>query len=465
MMKKMLLFFSTLILANIVLAQVEVTPGEGTLSAAILSAVDGDVLLLAPSGVYTEGTESEFGTIINKSITIKVDGDGTDRAIVKMETPYVDGTTEPEFFVMGDSSSLIFSGIEFDGGIITGTTANTKNFINFTMGDAPIETFINKIDIDNCYIHDLHFDGEVIVAGSQDMASYLVIDSTFINNSIIEKTGTVYYTKYAGSNFFSLTNSTLNTIKSYGIRISGPGNHQLFDNTPTVIIDKTTWYNIGTQDQREILLLEYGPNISPWSVTNSIFVKQNHGGGANPENGKTCINLKETTGDSLATITNIVWWDVGATRTSKWMDHTVSDTMEIDPQFLDPDNGDFTLPPYSPLLSYGTDGGPIGDPRWATNLSVEAGAETLPVNFTLKQNFPNPFNPTTRISFDLKLAGHTALKVYDMLGQEIAILENNVLKKGVHHYSFNAANIPSGIYFYQLISSGMMDTKKMLVIK
>jgi hypothetical protein len=322
------------------------------------------------------------------------------------------------------------------------------------MGEFPGPANIKMIRVENCYIHDLTSD--VIAAGNSDMRGNVIVDSTFVDNCIMENTATSVYYKYAGANFVKVTNSTFHNLNSYGIRIAGPGESNLPNNTPTVVIDHTTWYNIGVgDDQREIIQLEKGPNLNPWTVTNSIFVKQ-----VNKD--RTVINLKETTGDALATVTNICLWDVGKIN---WRSHTVRDTITMDPEFADPDNGDFTLPVGSLILKFGSDGGPIGDLRWATNAtSVKRKENALPGEFSLRQNYPNPFNPTTMISFILENAGQTKLTVYDFLGREIAVLVNSKLSAGEHKISFDADKLPSGIYLYCLKSAGQTLTKKMTVL-
>ncbi len=74
----------------------------------------------------------------------------------------------------------------------------------------------------------------------------------------------------------------------------------------------------------------------------------------------------------------------------------------------------------------------------------------VPTTLTLEQNYPNPFNPSTRISFSLPEAGRVSLKVFDVLGQQVATLVNEQREAGVHHVNFAPQNIPSGMYFYVL---------------
>ena len=88
-----------------------------------------------------------------------------------------------------------------------------------------------------------------------------------------------------------------------------------------------------------------------------------------------------------------------------------------------------------------------------------------PQNYILEQNYPNPFNPKTEIQFNLAKNGHTRLNVYNMLGQNVATLVNDVLVAGIHKVSFNAVDLPSGVYFYQIQSGQFSMGRKMLLVK
>jgi hypothetical protein len=88
-----------------------------------------------------------------------------------------------------------------------------------------------------------------------------------------------------------------------------------------------------------------------------------------------------------------------------------------------------------------------------------------PEEFSLKQNFPNPFNPSTKISWQSPVAGHQSLRVYDVLGKEVAILVDEFSNAGSYEIDFDASNLSSGVYFYQLKSVDFLQTKKMILIK
>lgn len=88
-----------------------------------------------------------------------------------------------------------------------------------------------------------------------------------------------------------------------------------------------------------------------------------------------------------------------------------------------------------------------------------------PESHSLEQNYPNPFNPATTIGFYLAQEDQVELRVYNILGEQVALLKNGVFTKGYHSITFNAADQPSGIYFYMLKTSASTITKKMILLK
>ncbi len=86
-------------------------------------------------------------------------------------------------------------------------------------------------------------------------------------------------------------------------------------------------------------------------------------------------------------------------------------------------------------------------------------------SYTLSQNYPNPFNPTTRIQYTIKTPGMVSLKVYDVIGNEVATLVNRDEQTGSYEVSFDGSRLASGIYYYKLTSNGFVQTKKMILLK
>jgi len=95
----------------------------------------------------------------------------------------------------------------------------------------------------------------------------------------------------------------------------------------------------------------------------------------------------------------------------------------------------------------------------------EASGTELPKKFSLDQNFPNPFNPSTIIGYQLPANTIVTMKVYDVLGREVKMLVNERQSAGSHSVRFSAANLPSGVYFYRLDAGTYHDTKKLLLLK
>jgi photosystem II stability/assembly factor-like uncharacterized protein len=113
---------------------------------------------------------------------------------------------------------------------------------------------------------------------------------------------------------------------------------------------------------------------------------------------------------------------------------------------------------FNSMLIKTTNGGfdPIG---------IEPISAEIPNKFLLHQNYPNPFNPATKIKFSLPKAGLVSLKIYNLLGQQVSELVNQNLNAGVYEYNFDGAGLPSGVYFYRLETGGVIETKRMMLIK
>jgi len=125
----------------------------------------------------------------------------------------------------------------------------------------------------------------------------------------------------------------------------------------------------------------------------------------------------------------------------------------------------------------------IGFRQWVTNASVDGASFTLdlvkstamlvgvknekqvPSTFSLSQNYPNPFNPVTNISYSIAGKGFVSLRVYDLLGREVAVPVNEIKNPGTFIISYNASNLSSGVYYYKLQSGEFTDLKSMILIK
>jgi hypothetical protein len=148
--------------------------------------------------------------------------------------------------------------------------------------------------------------------------------------------------------------------------------------------------------------------------------------------------------------------------------------------FISSDNGSIWTPVMSGLLNSfvndlaicGTNlfAATAGAGVWKRPLSemitdVENTQHHIPTRFALGQNYPNPFNPTTTITFSIGTYSYTSLRVYDVLGREVATITSGELPAGSYTKQWNASSLPSGIYFYCLQVGSLTETKKLVLLK
>lgn len=100
-----------------------------------------------------------------------------------------------------------------------------------------------------------------------------------------------------------------------------------------------------------------------------------------------------------------------------------------------------------------------------TSINVDDDSAAIPTKTQLLPNYPNPFNPSTTISFELSNQSTVLLEVFDLLGQRIAVLENSTLKEGKYEKEFNASGLSSGIYIYRFQAGSVVQSRKMVLIK
>ena len=103
--------------------------------------------------------------------------------------------------------------------------------------------------------------------------------------------------------------------------------------------------------------------------------------------------------------------------------------------------------------------------QFGTLTGVENSSNSIPTSFNLKQNFPNPFNPTTKIVYSIPKSSDVSLKVFNVLGQEVATLVNQQQNAGFYSVNFDAGSLASGIYIYRIQAGSFVSTKKMTLLK
>ncbi|MBK7497597.1 MAG: T9SS type A sorting domain-containing protein [Ignavibacteriales bacterium] len=104
------------------------------------------------------------------------------------------------------------------------------------------------------------------------------------------------------------------------------------------------------------------------------------------------------------------------------------------------------------------------DGTFAYSQEVEVDID-LPLDYSLDQNYPNPFNPTTTIRYAIPEDNFVSIKLYDVLGNEVITLVNEQKQAGRYEMLFNASNIASGVYYYQINSGSFTQTRKLMLMK
>ena len=98
-------------------------------------------------------------------------------------------------------------------------------------------------------------------------------------------------------------------------------------------------------------------------------------------------------------------------------------------------------------------------------LLIISGEIVAPIEYALEQNYPNPFNPSTMIKFSVPEATNVTLTIYNILGQKVTELVNTKLEAGNYSYQWDAGNVATGMYIYELRTNKFVSTKKMLLLK
>lgn len=145
------------------------------------------------------------------------------------------------------------------------------------------------------------------------------------------------------------------------------------------------------------------------------------------------------------------------TRTGRWYRYFENDSIEVSDV-----NQNVALAP-GEFFIYTT--AKLPDQEKGITTDVEEFQDQMVYSFALEQNYPNPFNPTTSIQYSVNSSQYVILKIYDVLGNELATLVNEVQPAGAYKVGFDAAQFSSGVYFYQLRQNNSVITKKMILVK
>jgi photosystem II stability/assembly factor-like uncharacterized protein len=155
--------------------------------------------------------------------------------------------------------------------------------------------------------------------------------------------------------------------------------------------------------------------------------------------------------DSYSTVDSILYTTDGG---ENWITQSVESSVLKSIYFIDEYNG--WIVGDSGVVFHTTTGGVV---------SVEGETNSIPNNFNLTQNYPNPFNPSTKIKYSIPQTSNVLIKVFDILSNEIETLVNDEKQTGTYELTWNATNLPSGVYFYRLKAGDFVETKKMVLLR
>ena len=270
---------------------------------------------------------------------------------------------------------------------------------------------------------------------------------------------------------FTVRNCTFINVRGPNIKIGGDADSTTVD--PPILLENLTFYGSATKaiNEREFsnsvirnILITYPINGNDKEKSLIYFERE----------GSTLANVdsfacERVVGTDTVTILDAYIAGVPSSYSISWGKGTIdlSTLYGIDPQFADPNNWNFTIPAGNALLTLGHDGLGIGDRRWTGQITGirEINNGQVPSDFSLSQNFPNPFNPQTKIQFSLAKASNVSLIVYNVVGEEVAQLVNEFKNVGNFEYTFDSAGLSSGVYFYTLKTADFVSTKKMILMK
>ena len=416
-----------------------VAAGQNTLMDAVDAAEAGDIIELTDAGgEYLNDDQIN----VRVPLTVRAADGLAERPVVMNNEP--DESARSVFRIY---NSLHLDGIEIDGQ--AGTDFNAKYLLRID-GDAVDSSMVLKVT--NSYLHD-------VVAGSDGnfLRHYpgTFADSLIFRNSIFNISGKEgIRSKDESSNsglynfgYFEVTNSTFANTRQAAIYIyAGDGDASTPE--PEVVMDRITCHNCGHGNGRAF----YPRGFQNVMITNSIIANSKMDSEFSVKlEGNSMISHSDT----------FMVAPVVLNGTS-----TATDMYNIDPEFVDPDNLDFSIPMANALRMAGTDGMGIGDMRW---LADRTSIETLEIpeerGFVLGQNYPNPFQSQTTIPYRMERQGHVTLEVFDLLGRRVAQIREGFESAGSHTATVSMDRQAPGTYFYKLSVDGQVTWRKLVVAR
>lgn len=388
------------------------------------------------SSLFLDGTSNNNGTIKGVSIRGGSDPFGGGLVLMGSSPTFEEVIIEGNNAEIGGGVYISNSDASFKNCTIRNNGANIGGGVYIT--DAT-PTFLNVSILDN-----IAYWGAGLYSENSEPT---IQESKFSGNTAYIEGGGVYQTGGMGSIEWTLFENNQGfdyggcivaheaTIDLNQITISknysGTGSALAFHSSAVSILNSILWNNEG-----QLFYIPDGSGLTSLNI-----------GYTDIEGGTTMLNELSNT---LLDITG--------------------DIYDLDPEFCSPTSNNFSLSNHSPLWTVSNEGGVVGAVSDSCQVLTTIDQDPILSTFNLSQNFPNPFNPSTRIEFSLEAESYHQLNVYDIQGVWVATLSQGFLGSGRHQVQWKGTNhfgeiLPSGIYLYTLQTPSGQLTRKMMYIK
>ncbi len=443
--------------------EVPATAGSDTLHGAIEYANEtagmDTIELITSGGLYI--TEESSVNKIRKPLIIRAASGLAEKPIIQNKK--TDASTRILFEIV-DGGSLTLMGLELDG--LADTDTNAKYAIRTDDDPQAGATGISvtnpyTLKVINCYFHDVvkGSDGNFFRAYKYTFADSVIFRGCIFENCGKEGIRLKEYYDMEGSGFyqvkyFEVTNCTFWNTKNEAIVVYA-GDNEPNTTGPTIRINHCTFENCGYNNSRIVNAWE----CDDTEVKNCILT--------NSPGNEYGVKLYGPT----AIIHHCDLFNVEDFKISR--DAQIGDGMlSLDPQYTDRFAGDFTLSASSPVLGMADDGTAMGDPRWdpmGTGIP-DKNTNSMPHNFRLHTNYPNPFNSETVISYSLPHSMYIIIDIFDSRGRKITRLFSGQRIAGDYSIVWNGRgmsgeSLPTGIYICHLRSDKMWTAQRMLLLR
>lgn len=426
-----------------------VEPGFETLFNAIKNANSGDTLVLKNGEIYTPIDNYQ----INKKIVIIAEEIPELPGLANM--PKIENlfATSP-LFQLNFGADLHLIGIDVDG-------QGAPNLIS-AQGSIG-ESFNVALYVNRSRLHNTTDD--ILNDARDGDADQTKMTSCIVKNSFIYDSGAghgLYVKNYHGESEFVFENLTFwnlgqqfNWIRHFPAGI-----------TQKYVYNHMTGYNLSTSvgDDKEL----FGNSDSETEAALNIEMKNNifH---TQVSNNEGSLKFDNTTGRNTIMVNNNVLYNVKPIVDLGGTINSSANQIDVDPEFKDPDNGDFTVMNTS-LHNAADDGKIVGALYWHPDFKDDFSDVTTDIEVVSPQEFslsnhPNPFKDQTTISFDITQGGMVELTLHDLTGRHIRTLIRGWVASGHHEVTVNAQTLTSGLYLYQLTTNGQSATEKMVINK